>query len=168
MREIRTSGLMSGEGKRGVAAWPKLPRPSSTLPIAKRPAGMHFRTAVCASIHRHFPGPVFLPHPHFGRTIRNFMNENNAATNHSGHGGWLNAPGRPRPCPCGQTGRASRLSTFSVILPHRAPSNGKASHMTEPTCSSSAGACGRGAAGSLRFRGAARTGPRFPPCSSPR
>ena len=32
MREIRTSGLMSGEGKRGD--WPslKLPRPSSTLP----------------------------------------------------------------------------------------------------------------------------------------
>jgi hypothetical protein len=34
MREIRTSGLMSGEGKRGVAARPKLPRPSSTLPSA--------------------------------------------------------------------------------------------------------------------------------------
>src|SRR6267154_434723 len=33
MREIRTSGLMSGEGKRGVAARPKLPRPSSTLPM---------------------------------------------------------------------------------------------------------------------------------------
>ena len=32
MRENRTSGLMSGEGKRGVAAWHKLPRPSSTLP----------------------------------------------------------------------------------------------------------------------------------------
>jgi hypothetical protein len=32
MLEIGTSGLMSGEGKRGVAAWPKLPRPSSTLP----------------------------------------------------------------------------------------------------------------------------------------
>jgi hypothetical protein len=32
MREIRTSGLMSGDGKRGVAAWPKPPRPSSTLP----------------------------------------------------------------------------------------------------------------------------------------
>jgi FtsP/CotA-like multicopper oxidase with cupredoxin domain len=31
MREIRTSGLMSGEGKRGVAARPKQPRPSSTL-----------------------------------------------------------------------------------------------------------------------------------------
>src|SRR5262249_13990418 len=30
--EIRTSGSMSGDGKRGVAAWPKLPRPSSTLP----------------------------------------------------------------------------------------------------------------------------------------
>jgi len=32
MREIRTSGLTSGDGKRGVAAWPKPPRPSSTLP----------------------------------------------------------------------------------------------------------------------------------------
>src|ERR1700730_6688092 len=31
MREIRTSGLMSGEGKRSVAAWPQPPRPSSTL-----------------------------------------------------------------------------------------------------------------------------------------
>ena len=24
---------MSGDGKRGVAEWPKLPRPSSTLPV---------------------------------------------------------------------------------------------------------------------------------------
>ena len=32
MQEIRTSGSMSGDGKRSVAAWPKLPRPSSTLP----------------------------------------------------------------------------------------------------------------------------------------
>ena len=32
MREIRTSGLTSGDGKRGVAAWPKPPRPFSTLP----------------------------------------------------------------------------------------------------------------------------------------
>jgi DNA adenine methylase len=32
MREICMSGLMSGEGKRSVAAWPKPPRPSSTLP----------------------------------------------------------------------------------------------------------------------------------------
>jgi len=31
MPEIGTSGLMSGDGKRGVAEWPKLPRPSSTL-----------------------------------------------------------------------------------------------------------------------------------------
>ena len=38
MREIRTSGLTSGDGKRGVAAWPKPPRPSSTLPDAHRAA----------------------------------------------------------------------------------------------------------------------------------
>jgi hypothetical protein len=31
MPEIGPSGLMSGEGKRGDAAWPKLPRLSSTL-----------------------------------------------------------------------------------------------------------------------------------------
>jgi len=37
MREIRTSGSMSGDGKRRVAAWPKLPRPSSTLPDPKCP-----------------------------------------------------------------------------------------------------------------------------------
>jgi hypothetical protein len=30
MPEIGTSGSMSGDGKRGVAEWPKLPRPSST------------------------------------------------------------------------------------------------------------------------------------------
>jgi DnaK suppressor protein len=35
MRETRTSGSMSGDGKRSVAAWPKLPRPSSTLPTRK-------------------------------------------------------------------------------------------------------------------------------------
>src|ERR1700719_291912 len=35
MQEIRTSGSMSGDGKRSVAAWPKLPRPSSTLPNPK-------------------------------------------------------------------------------------------------------------------------------------
>jgi hypothetical protein len=32
MPEIGTSGSMSGDRKRSVAAWPKLPRPSSTLP----------------------------------------------------------------------------------------------------------------------------------------
>jgi hypothetical protein len=31
--EIGMSSSMSGDGKRGVAAWPKLPRPASTLPI---------------------------------------------------------------------------------------------------------------------------------------
>ena len=33
MPEIGTSGLMSEEGKRSDAAWPKPPRLSSTLPI---------------------------------------------------------------------------------------------------------------------------------------
>jgi hypothetical protein len=32
MPEIGTSGSMSGDGKRSVAEWPKLSRPSSTLP----------------------------------------------------------------------------------------------------------------------------------------
>ena len=36
MQEIRTSGSMSGDGKRSVAAWPKLPRPSSTLPKRRK------------------------------------------------------------------------------------------------------------------------------------
>jgi hypothetical protein len=35
MPEIGPSGLMSGEGKRGDAAWPKLPRLSSTLPTPR-------------------------------------------------------------------------------------------------------------------------------------
>ncbi len=32
MPVIGTSGSTSGDGKRRVAAWPKRPRPSSTLP----------------------------------------------------------------------------------------------------------------------------------------
>ena len=36
MPEIGTSGSMSGDGKRSAAAWPKLPRPSSTLPRTGR------------------------------------------------------------------------------------------------------------------------------------
>jgi hypothetical protein len=35
MPEIGMSGSMSGDGKRGVAERPKLPRPSSTLPNPK-------------------------------------------------------------------------------------------------------------------------------------
>jgi hypothetical protein len=35
MPEIGSSGLMSGDGKRGVAEWPKLPSSSSTLPLRK-------------------------------------------------------------------------------------------------------------------------------------
>jgi len=37
MPEIGTYGSMSGDGKRGDAAWPKLPRPSSTLPLLPFP-----------------------------------------------------------------------------------------------------------------------------------
>jgi hypothetical protein len=37
-----TSGSMSGRGERSVAAWPKLPRPSSTLPSRLLPP-MHLR-----------------------------------------------------------------------------------------------------------------------------
>jgi hypothetical protein len=33
MPSFGTSGLMSGEGKRGDAAWPQPPRLSSTLPL---------------------------------------------------------------------------------------------------------------------------------------
>ena len=33
VREIRTLRSMSGDGKRGVAAWPRLPRRSSTLQL---------------------------------------------------------------------------------------------------------------------------------------
>jgi hypothetical protein len=42
MPEIGTSGSMSGDGKRSVAEWPKLPRPSSTLPFetCRWPLGM--------------------------------------------------------------------------------------------------------------------------------
>ena len=39
MPEIGTSGSMSGDGKRSVAEWPKLPRPSSTLPGSLRSDG---------------------------------------------------------------------------------------------------------------------------------
>jgi hypothetical protein len=36
--EIGTSGSMSGDGRRSVAAWPKLSRPYSTLPSRQFPA----------------------------------------------------------------------------------------------------------------------------------
>ena len=40
MREIRTSGSMSGDGKQGDAEWPKPLRPSSTLQLpASREGG---------------------------------------------------------------------------------------------------------------------------------
>jgi hypothetical protein len=41
MREIRTSGLMSGEGRRDDAGWPESPRPSSTLLSACLSADLH-------------------------------------------------------------------------------------------------------------------------------
>jgi hypothetical protein len=45
MPEIGTSGLMSGDGKRGVGIGPNLPRPSSTLPEPT-----NFGTAVRLSV----------------------------------------------------------------------------------------------------------------------
>ena len=44
MPKIGTSGSMSGDGKRSVAAWLKLPRPSSTLPTETWTA-QEFRSA---------------------------------------------------------------------------------------------------------------------------
>ncbi len=48
MREIRTSGSMSGEGKRGDAERPKPPRPSSTLlaDASHRPAQMEANSSM--------------------------------------------------------------------------------------------------------------------------
>jgi hypothetical protein len=48
MREIRTSGLMSGDGKQGDAEWPKPLRPSSTLPLINgvRPKGQSLASAI--------------------------------------------------------------------------------------------------------------------------
>src|SRR3977135_2004773 len=46
MPEIGTSGSMSGEWKRSVAEWPKLPRPSSTLPFRT------WRSCWMMSVHR--------------------------------------------------------------------------------------------------------------------
>jgi acyl-CoA thioesterase-1 len=40
MPVIGTSGSTSGDGKRSVAAWPKRPRPSSTLPSKPKADGM--------------------------------------------------------------------------------------------------------------------------------
>jgi hypothetical protein len=42
MPEIGSSGLMSGDGRRSVAEWPKLPRPSSTLPSETWTLGQRF------------------------------------------------------------------------------------------------------------------------------
>jgi hypothetical protein len=54
MPEIGTSGLMSGERKRSVAAWPKLPRLSSTL-LCSFPASFELLLLGC-SIVRFSPG----------------------------------------------------------------------------------------------------------------
>ncbi len=55
MPEIGTSGSMSGDGKRSDAAWPKLPRPSSTLPTQtsqSRPGtSVHWGEAVKVTLH---------------------------------------------------------------------------------------------------------------------
>jgi transposase len=58
MREIRTSGLMSGEGKRSVAAWPKPPRPSSTLLKAQKNDAAD-AAAICEAMSR--PEMRFVP-----------------------------------------------------------------------------------------------------------
>jgi hypothetical protein len=47
MPEIGTSGLMSEEGKRSDAAWPKPPRLSSTLPLLKDCARRNPSFAAC-------------------------------------------------------------------------------------------------------------------------
>jgi hypothetical protein len=53
MPEIGTSGSMSGDGKRSAAAWPKLPRPSSTLPSRHFAAMQQFSRFLSeADIHR--------------------------------------------------------------------------------------------------------------------
>ena len=52
MREIRTSGSVSGEAKRGDAERPKLPRPSSTL--------LRAQCAVCPSA-TPLDSPIELP-----------------------------------------------------------------------------------------------------------
>jgi len=65
MRETRMSGLMSGDGKRSDAIWPKPPRPSSTLPIAKSAC----RHAACTvpSGAPQSPSPKTLPFSHVSR-----------------------------------------------------------------------------------------------------
>jgi hypothetical protein len=69
MREIRTSGSMSGDGKRGVAAWPKLPRLSSTLPqktVSPAAGGSAYRHAAEAYLRGAGPPPM-TPSRHYGQ-----------------------------------------------------------------------------------------------------
>jgi hypothetical protein len=61
MPEIGTSGSMSGDGKRSVAAWPKLPRPSSTLPWQNTAHGAVCPQPAKAAIH---------PRPHLASSLR--------------------------------------------------------------------------------------------------
>ena len=58
MREICMSGLMSGEGKRSVAAWPKPPRPSSTL-LKRGKNDATDAEAICEAVRR--PNMRFVP-----------------------------------------------------------------------------------------------------------
>ncbi len=52
------SGLMSGEGKRSVAAWPKPPRPSSTL-LKRNKNDAADAEAICEAVKR--PSMRFVP-----------------------------------------------------------------------------------------------------------
>jgi hypothetical protein len=61
MREIRTSGSMSRDGKRSVAAWPKLPRPSLPLPSVPQRSNIYPRSMIS--------GASVSPAPGFQRTM---------------------------------------------------------------------------------------------------
>jgi hypothetical protein len=87
MREIRTSGSMSGDGKRSVAGWPKLLRPSSTLPSRQFAAMQHIDrcrreadidAAPTASIYEYTPPARSVAH----------------ALAPSSHGRWFTSPSK--------------------------------------------------------------------------
>src|SRR3954465_12413522 len=82
MREIRTSGLMSGEGKRSVAAWPKPPRPSSTLRCARDGGDLKARISVIfqeSSRHQQEPSS-----PDYSAEARLFLDHGNSMTGVTG------------------------------------------------------------------------------------